>query len=69
MEHICFSMSNNNLLEEEMVPWQLCYVDLEATLNIIQDLCIVLTWPEGGSQTFGPDSSGSSDLGSNVGVL
>lgn len=35
-------MSNNNLLEEEMVSWQL-YVDLKATLNIIQDLHIVLT--------------------------
>lgn len=39
---IGFSMSNNNLLEEEMVSWQL-YVDLEATLNITQDLHIVLT--------------------------
>lgn len=42
MVRICFSMSDN-LLEEEMVSWQLCYVDLEATLNIIQDLRIVLT--------------------------
>lgn len=69
MVRISFSMSNNNLLEEEMVSWQLRYVDLEATLNVIQDLRIVLTWPKGGSQTFGPGSSGTSDQGSNVGVL
>lgn len=43
MVRISFSMSNNNLLEEEMVSWQLRYVDLEATLNVIQDLRIVLT--------------------------
>lgn len=37
MVRICFDMSNNNLLEE-MVSWQ-----LKATLNITQDLRIVLT--------------------------
>lgn len=45
--------------------WQLCYVDLEAVLNIIQDLRVILVWHKGDGQAFGPKSSSTGDLGNN----
>lgn len=42
--------------------WQLCYIDLEAVLNVVQSLRIILVWHKGDGQTFGPEPSSTRHL-------
>lgn len=41
--------------------WQLCDVDVKTVLDVVEDLCVVLIRDEGDGQTFGTETTGTSD--------
>lgn len=69
MASTCVSDSELTVGGDIDLLWQLCYVDLEAVLNIIQDLRVILVRHKGDGQTFGPESTSTGHLESNKAMI